>query len=1019
MSISLRILTAGMLLAALIAPLAAPEPAAYYVATDAPGIALRSGDLCGKFSTSDGRLLALAVRGRELLSGPGQLFLQLGKRPAVPLDSKWTGFSVKREGAALVIAGREPGSGIELRAVWTAGRNLECHTTLVQRGPQRLEAAVELSLPCVARRLVRLAPSGSETAAVDFTRRVGVGYRGDVGGLVMPATILYQSDEDWGLTLMADFTLPTRGFEVWTDAKPARIVVRRVHLRLEPGQPVDVSLILFGHAGDWRPGLGHVVECYPEFFKVADARIPTLHGPFVCSGGAPAEANLKQWQAQHVQTVEVHGTIPFYGQHLPLGESWPIFADDQWHRLRQLSDPAKPPENAPWKVLHEYVSRKSAARISVAQINDYLHRLHAHGMFALMYFNPTESWKPWISENYPEALAKGPTGDYYPAWYESWMVCPEPESRWGRHLLDEFQRMMDLYPEADGFFMDQSCYDHLDYAHDDGWTIQNGRTAYRMGWAIGRLNQECRKLAKARGKFIWWNGPYNTDIAYFAEGMMAEAGNEAQVRSIHWLTAGGRACCTLSQKGEEVFQNCAAYGLYPTAMPAGPLRRLAERYWPLFAYWRGKQWIFHPRALELPAGTKGNVYRLNDGNVLAVMVTGGRSVDGAAVDLDVPLVVRLPDASQVRAAYFLSPDLVGLRRLAFQRDGRTLRIVVPRHRSTSAVLLATAGVHYALEAPPAIAAGRNADAQLVVDNWTARPVAGRWGLRGAVDESFRVEPGRSVRRPVVLTGEAKSHSRSCFNAPVDLDGQRLEGRFESYTIDPLDVSLELSQGAFCQDRSESGRLQIFNAAQAREVTIELSGDGLRVEPARRVLSIGAQASASHEFRLVPLQPGVRVLRASVRAGSDCGQCDEKIVVDAARATPAMLRQVRSGRLVFDVFGSDGGKYENKPVSLNGVKLGLLPRQGDSWATVEMPLPPAALTAIRSENEIRIENQVGDAFKVRNFRLHLRAEVGLVSKTNPETFTSGACEHAEGRVFRLRQPMTGIRVEIPLEDVVDK
>jgi hypothetical protein len=82
---------------------------------------------------------------------------------------------------------------------------------------------------------------------------------------------------------------------------------------------------------------------------------------------------------------------PIYGQHLPLGEPWPAFADDQWHRLRQLSDAAKPPEESSWKVLHGYVSRKSAARISVAQINDHLHRLHAHGTFALMYFNPTES----------------------------------------------------------------------------------------------------------------------------------------------------------------------------------------------------------------------------------------------------------------------------------------------------------------------------------------------------------------------------------------------------------------------------------------------------------------------------------------------------------------------------------------------------------------------------------------------------------------------------------------------------
>lgn len=72
--------------------------------------------------------------------------------------------------------------------------------------------------------------------------------------------------------------------------------------------------------------------------------------------------------------------------------------------------------------------------------------------------------------------------------------------------------------------------------------------------------------------------------------------------------------------------------------------------------------------------------------------------------------------------------------------------------------------------------------------------------------------------------------------------------------------------------------------------------------------IGSQASVTHEFRLVPLQPGVGVLRASVRADSDSGRCDEEIAVDATRAIPALLRQVQSGWLVFDVFGSDGGKY---------------------------------------------------------------------------------------------------------------
>ncbi|MFH1266124.1 MAG: hypothetical protein ABIK89_10380, partial [Planctomycetota bacterium] len=84
-----------------------------------------------------------------------------------------------------------------------------------------------------------------------------------------------------------------------------------------------------------------------------------------------------------------------------------------------------------------------------------------------------------------------------------------------------------------------------------------------------------------------------------------------------------------------------------------------------------------------------------------------------------------------------------------------------------------------------------------------------------------------------------------------------------------------------------------------------------------------------------------------------------------------------------------------------------------------PLPPAALAAIQPQNEIRIENRVGDAFKVRNFRLRLQAEVGITSKMNLETYSTGGWEYAEGRLFQLRQTFTGIGVQIPMEDAASK
>ena len=268
-------------------------------------------------------------------------------------------------------------------------------------------------------------------------------------------------------------------------------------MRLEPGKPVTISLLLFGHEGDWRPGLGHLVERYPDFFVVAEPRVPNLYGAFMCSGGfkpgteIATDKALAEWKRQHVQTVEVHGTFPFYGRYLPLGEQWMTLADDRWHELRKAIDPRKPADDAPWQAIYAYVAQKSPPATTVAAVRDYIRRLHGHALYALVYFNPTEAWKPSIKANYPGDLVLNGDGRHVPEWYESLLVCPNPDSPWGKYLLDTFAKMMDLYPEADGFFMDQSTYDRLDYAHDDGWSIQDGRTGYRMGWAIDQFSRRC------------------------------------------------------------------------------------------------------------------------------------------------------------------------------------------------------------------------------------------------------------------------------------------------------------------------------------------------------------------------------------------------------------------------------------------------------------------------------------------------------------------------------------------------
>jgi hypothetical protein len=745
---------------------------------------------------------------------------------------------------------------------------------------------------------------------------------------------------------------------------------------------------------------------------VADGRVPQLHGAFVCSDGIPPDSTIAEWKRQHVQTVEVHGTLPFYGRHLPLGNSWPVFADDQWHQLRLKADPEKPRDDAPWKAIHAYVSRKSPGRINVAQINDYIRRLHSQGIYAIMYFNPTEAWEPWIKENYPADMAKDAHGHSLHCWYESNMVCPNPESPWGKHLLREFTAMMDLYPKADGFFMDQSCYDNLDWAHDDGWSIAGGRTGYRMSWAICQMATQCRKLAKARGKFLWWNGPYMVDIASFAEGMMAEAGDDAQVRRIQYLTMGGRACCTLSTSGEEVFQRCAAYGLYPSAM-APPLDRVAQRYWPIFQLFRGKRWVFDAHALTLPPGTEGNVYRLPDGNVLAVMVTRKRSIDGEACDVDLPIVLRLPDAAQFRAAYFLSPDLLGKRRLKLRRQGEEISLVVPRHRSVSAILLACSGDHVSVDGPFEVASGREATALVVLDNLTrkAAPAAPRTPGRGL----FNLNPESiSLLCPVRFKSPIKKRTLREQSLPFTSGDLPLVDNIEFYIDPPLSVHLSLPDPPFCQRRAVPVTVDVFSPTGAREVEVELSGAGVTVEPAKQSRRVGGRAMVRVPFRVKPARAGKLTLTATAKAGGDGARESKAVEVYATVATPSDLRRVRAGSLLLDAFGSSGGQYENKPVRLNGVRIGLLPHQDtDEWSAAEMPLPPAALAAIGENNEVQIENTVGDCFKIRNLRLRLQTDVSLLSEINKRVFTSGGWAHEEGTVFQLGRPMTGMWIHIPI------
>ena len=115
---------------------------------------------------------------------------------------------------------------------------------------------------------------------------------------------------------------------------------------------------------------------------------------------------------------------------------------------------------------------------------------------------------------------------------------------------------------------------------------------------------------------------------------------------------------------------------------------IAKRYLPHIQRFRGKKWVFHPRALDLPRHTDGNIFRLKDGSVMITMVSYWRAFREAdGFNEDVPVSCRLPDAENMKHVYAVSVDGRQNWKVKPKRSGDQLDITVPRHGKATVILL--------------------------------------------------------------------------------------------------------------------------------------------------------------------------------------------------------------------------------------------------------------------------------------------------------------------------------------------
>lgn len=832
-------------------------------------------------------------------------------------------------------------------------------------------------------------------------------YGGSGTPTAMPLGQVYSPRGNWGLAFFSRLGEDTERMSTTLSRtrKSVRIQVT-LHMRYPVSDTRIRRLYFVVTRGDWRPALGAVLKRFPKVFKPHSLSVATLQGPFVDSTGTPPDALIRDWYGQGARVVEIHGTFPFYGRYVSLHKVWTPLIDDRWHRLKaRVPLGHRPPDSAPWQEIRRFVQERIPPIMTVAKVNNYIHRLHQHGMKGLIYFNPTEAWAPWVATRFPQDRILTASGQPVPAWYESVEMRLDIHNAWGRYLLNQIRGQLREYPRVDGIFFDQA--------------VTGGR----------RMTAFCAaacQIVRAQGKICWWNGPYTVPLAELADGMMTEGGGSPAYRQwtkiVQYYGLAGKPIVSLGPATDSAYAEMLVHGVIPKPVSRAQ-HLMGKRWFPLFSWLRNRSWVLSAHALDTTPGVKANLFRLPNGDLVVPVVRKPATTVQHGPLFDVGVTVRTGDIAKVRAAYFLTPDLLGYHKLPLVREGHAVHITIPTLGVAGLLVLAKTGIFAALDGTMTLVRGHRQDLRWTVDNWTTTPKKvflavnkplGRKNISGVIGS----DSTKSLTVPVTIPkDDERNHLRIV--ALTKIDGKMQTNEAALWIDSPLLLTAELPP----QVRNNTTCLLVVrllgHIETAGTFMIRVGSLAWRFEDPVRYAVVKPNVPLTLTFTGHPMTTGRTVIRIIAAGGhQESTGIDVPVEVLGTTLSPGAFGTIRSAELLLDTFGVDGGPYANKPVYLNGFELGDLPQgTGDQWTTgTTIPLTPDAIRSLRPHNEITIDNRVGDAFKIRNIRLRLHMQSGetVVSTVDARVFTGGTgWLYGEGKQFPLGQPLTGIPVDIPV------
>ena len=436
-------------------------------------------------------------------------------------------------------------------------------------------------------------------------------------GTLMPSLYCYRRDAGAGLLLTVPFDFKTPRFRFISGYRDPDLEMSFDWLALKPGVPAKAKLIFRGGGGDWRPALGWLYEKNQAYFEPELPGIESLWGGHACTGHCLlTQEDARKMAELDLRWFEIHGHFPAYGNYYSQ-------------------------EQEEWLSGH---NRKEM--ISIRKIRETISTLHEVKAKAFLYLQLSgDGDDDTVAKQFAGDRIRDVYGNLCSAWKNTTLLNSDINLPFGKDIARQMRGLVECFPEMDGIFVDQACYNFLDTAHDDGITARNNSACYMTGWNYEPHLKALSEMLKPAGKYIIGNAPFGIAQMRYLDGLMAE-GSSWLCDHLKYYSIGTKPMFfleyhTTESHIEQMLQGALLYGCGFTSLAAATdWKYLYEAYLPLIHQLAGRRWVFEPDPIVIPSSYKGNIYRGRDGAIYVSFVASFRGIQASSLKTDATFVVK-------------------------------------------------------------------------------------------------------------------------------------------------------------------------------------------------------------------------------------------------------------------------------------------------------------------------------------------------------------------------------------------